>query len=195
MFSERKLFGGWEVSSEDSQSTIFSKTQVLNRYSFPVSLPFPMKNESLLSIPLKLVCGKGSWVWCWNPRFKLLKVSFANDFRVLDCSVKVVNINFRPSNIYLAPILAAWTRQKSKWDIISNNWPPKQSFQFRPLWEMQPSYRVHTHFSVSESGKTPNQSRAYGSVIRQRRLRKNSESLLWQLSNFSQWFTEMSTTG
>lgn len=110
MFSERKLFGGWEMSSEDSQSTVFSRTQALNSSSSPVSLPFPPKNESLLPSPLKLVCGKGTWVRCWNRRFELLRVSLP----LTPTSLTAPSEPWTPSGStsrHLATALAAQTDQ------------------------------------------------------------------------------------
>lgn len=94
----KKTIGGWETSTEDSQSTIFSRTQALNSSSSPVSLPSPPPQQEWVTPT------QSSKISVWERNLSLTleqkiwvtQSVFATDFNVLGCPSRAVNSSFRP---------------------------------------------------------------------------------------------------
>lgn len=102
------LGGRWAVRTPKAQSFLGLKFYQLQFPNFP---PIPYEDESVLLIPLKLVCGKGSRHWSQNPR-QVIQNVFAVNVNVLNFSIRVVNLSFKLPNIHFAPKLTAQTKQE-----------------------------------------------------------------------------------
>lgn len=83
------------MGNENSQSTIFTRTQVLKQLQFPYFPPIPHEELTTSFYSSKIGRWEGKLSLKMEPKIQVTQSIFAINFHVLDFSIKVVNINSR----------------------------------------------------------------------------------------------------